>query len=215
MENVSIAKQSHRLLANNPESKDTGFLARSFVKHMGTYIITVKEFLKNTETAKTKSIEESLAKLQKNLTYMSKEQKIQYARQLRALKTRIATETRDIILEYTLGGYLFFDNDTKDRNLFIKKCNQIIDEEAMRKTFENWSRTLFSKQSLSDTLKATIPFRNRILNEAYKPYWEKYCIRQENGTWYNKILRAEWDTTAGAWKNINGRDIKNVLPPPL
>ena len=170
-------------------------------------------FLKAYPQDKLKALEDNAAKLKRNLAQMSPEQKERYQAPLKALAQKVNNEVRDLLLEWTLGGYLFFEGDTEDRNAFILTCRRITEEENARGTFRAWGRAFFTSYSLSDAMTAATPFHDRILNDAYKPYWEKCCVLREDGHWYSRILRAEWDPEAGTWKDDSGHAVRAPLPP--
>lgn len=53
----------------------------------------------------------------------------------------------------------------------------------------------------------------RLEREVYRPYWQRHCFQQEDGQWFNDIIKQFWDPGHGWWGST-GNERYALYPAP-
>lgn len=166
---------------------------------------------------------EKLGKLQRNETQMSERQKVIYAAQLKALRSKIAASASEFARSFILGSVRLLKADppeTKDE--CIGRITAIIDQEVKAGAMKKASRTLFHTYDVEKFLEALLPIRQRVWYEGYAPYWCQHC-RPYTGTgmsgkpltFWNDLIGMGWNSEHSIWEKENELSWTLMLPPTM
>lgn len=164
-------------------------------------------------------LEENLEKLRKNKENVPVELlRTRYAKSYARLCGKIRTEMQAVLREFVVLGVPFAANDSEGVREYLRKCQQIIDEEDRAGGFEGMNRVLFTEYSVEKAIQEILPVYTRIREEAYGPYWRKHCsirIHPETGTKeiYNDLIGMFWDPGRKLWIRPSDGAFSIMYPP--
>ena len=159
--------------------------------------------------------ENNLKKLQRNETQMSSAQKIQYARQLKALKNKIAKQATEITREFVCSGIRILKDDPKGDEA-MKAIQGIVEREVEAGVLKEVSRILFKTYDTDKFLNALVPFHEKVWYEGYGPYWAAHCSRTENAEYpyWNDIIEMWWWEKGNIWQSGGDEVVFTIMLPP-
>lgn len=164
-------------------------------------------------------LEKNLEKLRKNKENVPVELlRTKYAKSYAKLCEKIRTEMQAVLHVFVIGGVPFAKNDREGVRAYLRKCQEIIDEENRAGNFEGMNRVLFTEYSWEKAIQEILPVYSRIREEAYGPYWRKHCLRrldpEANAPGiYNDLIGMWWDPERGLWVRHSDGAFSIMFPP--
>ncbi len=166
---------------------------------------------------------EKLGKLQRNETQMTERQKVIYAAQLKALRSKIAASATGIAKGFILGGIQILKKDppeTKDE--CINRIKVIVDQEVGAGAMKRASKVLFTTYDADKFLEALLPIRQRVWFEGYGPYWCQHCKPYTGSgmsgkplTYWNDLIGMGWNPEYSVWEKEKEICWTLMLPPTI
>lgn len=171
------------------------------------------------------AIDKYLAYLKLNETEMSEEQFKEYALQVNSLRKKIAAYATQILLHFTLSGIIIPEDEAPviKRRVYIK-IQKVIDEETSKGELKRLGKILFLTYSLNSFLEAACDLRDKVIYQAYAPYWISKCEKKEvpdnwagiKGTaWYSQIIDMFWHEECHIWVSATETAWCTCLPPTI
>lgn len=171
-----------------------------------------------------KETAEKLRKLGLNETKMNKEQFVRYASTLKKYRMEIIAGANKILKAFWLAG-LVVEKDG-DADALCREIQGILDDESAKGEMNRLKDILFQTYSLEKFLEAACMVHDRILYEAYAPYWISRCTLKplpdgirwagihDGGTlWYNGMIDMYWHDGYKVWVSDNEIAWRMSLPP--
>lgn len=165
-----------------------------------------------------------LDKLRLNETQMSKEQFLRYASALKKYRKEIIAGANELLKSFWLNG-MIVEKDVHTEDL-CGKIQEIVEDESAKGEMKRLKDILFQTYSLEKFLDAACMVHNRILYEAYAPYWISRCTKKSlpNGVqwagikddvpvWYNGMIDMYWHNGYRLWVSGNEMAWRISLPP--
>ena len=145
---------------------------------------------------------------------MSPHQKEVYHKKLVAYRKTIWTEAGEILKSYLFRGMLCRSDIGSDENALIERTYVLLDAGVKAGALKQLYRTLFQSYSVDEMLKAATPWKNKLMYEAYAPYWLAHCRwSEEKRMYFNDIYGMYWDSDNGIWEDENGASWRFDMPP--
>lgn len=165
-----------------------------------------------------------LEKLRRNETQMDQAQFVRYASVLKKYRREIIAVANKLLKHLWLNGVILEKGGQSDE--ICGKIQGIVNDEAAKGEMKRLKDILFQTYSLDEFLKAACMVQNRILYEAYAPYWISRCTLkslpdgiqwagfQDSGpVWYNSLIDMYWRDEYGLWVSGNETAWSMSLPP--
>ncbi len=165
-----------------------------------------------------------LDKLRLNETQMSKEQFVRYASALKKYRMEIIAGANELLKRFWLNGMIV--EKGVHTEALCGKIQEIVEDETAKGEMKRLKDILFQTYSLEKFLDAACMVHNRILYEAYAPYWISRCTRKSlpNGiqwagiqddvpVWYNGMIDMYWHSGYRLWVSDNEMTWRISLPP--
>lgn len=158
-------------------------------------------------------VQELLAKLKRNEEKMTKEQKKQYAAQLKSYKHRIAELANKIGGEFIVSGCRIFNEDVNEE--LMSGLYQICEHEKKGGSYKAASRILWKTYSIDEFLEILCPVHDRIWYEWYGPYWlSKVVFDEERQVYTTPLLPGmHWEKNQWYSDDPDKLQVTIMLPP--
>ncbi len=159
----------------------------------------------------------ALDRLKRNETQMSKDQKLQYASQLDALKQHVQSMALDIGRAWLFEGMRVARRDT----YAMERVRSVLSENEIRDAERAALTVLFSCYDLGRYLDLLTPLRLKVFYLGYGPYWAKHCnpVTESDGdihfSYYNDIIDMFWTEKLHEWKRKGKWEVIAMLPPTI
>lgn len=171
------------------------------------------------ETAK------KLQRLGLNETKMSQEQFVRYASTLKKYRTDIIAGANEILIHFWLGG-LYVKKGERAADALCREVQKVIDDESAKGEMKRLKDILFQTYSLEKFLDAACRVHDRVLYEAYAPYWISTCekkplpdgipwagVPSSGAVWYNQMIDMYWHDEFCIWVSASESAWCTCLPP--
>ena len=167
-------------------------------------------------------VSKCLTLLKLNETQMSEEQFVQYAPELERLRKKIATGADQILCHFCLSGVLIPKSEPQPViNRICLNIQAVIDGEKSNGTIKNLYDILFQTYSLDNFLEAACDLKEKIIYQAYAPYWTDRCKKRQappgcgiNGeAWYSTVIDMYWHDEFCIWVSASESAWCTCLPP--
>lgn len=165
-----------------------------------------------------------LDKLRLNETQMSKGQFVRYASVLKKYRREITAGANEVLKQFWLSGIIVEKGSQADE--LCGSIQQVVDDEAAKGEMERLKGILFQTYSLEKFLEAACMVHDRILYEAYAPYWISRCtlrplpdgirwagVQGGGAAWYNRLIDMYWHDGYGLWVSEDKIAWRMCLPP--
>lgn len=168
---------------------------------------------------------EKLGKLGRNEAQMSEVQFVQYEEVLKRCRNEILEGAKQIFCTFCTPKLLVLKSDLPAASDEIREnIRRIVTDGQTKKEIKRLKEILFQTYSLECVLDAAGSLQNRILYEAYAPYWVSKCARAKaplgieclgvsGETWYNPMIDMYWDEKCCLWVSAKETAWKIDLPP--
>ena len=159
-------------------------------------------------------IERKLEKLRRNEIQMSPAQFLAYKDQIGRFKSAIFTQAKEVLKDFLVSGIRYEMDDIAAKDLF-GAIKRICREEVGSGGLERLRGVLFSTYSLNAFLSEAVGWRDRILFEAYAPYWCAHVAETGDSAYpYRSDLAGmRWRADWGLWEAEDGKSWALMLPP--
>lgn len=168
---------------------------------------------------------EKLGKLGRNEAQMSEVQFVQYEEVLKKCRKEILAGVKQIFCTFCTPKLTVLKSDLPFASDEIRESVRKIATDAQTKEeIKRLKSTLFQTYSLECVLDTAGSLENRILYEAYAPYWVSKCVKTEapsgakrmgvfGEAWYSLILDMYWNEKCCLWVSAKETAWRIDLPP--
>lgn len=168
---------------------------------------------------------EKLGKLGRNEAQMSEVQFVQYEEVLKRCRKEILSGVKQIFCTFCTPKLPVLKSDLPSASDEIRESVRKIATDAQTKEeIKRLESTLFQTYSLECVLDTAGSLENRILYEAYAPYWVSKCVKTEapsgvkrmgvfGEAWYSLILDMYWNEKCRLWVSAKETAWRIDLPP--
>ena len=168
---------------------------------------------------------EKLGKLGRNETQMSEVQFVQFENVLKRCRKEILEGAKQIFCTLCTPKLPVLKSDLPSASDEIRESvRRIVTDAQTKEEIKRLKHTLFQTYSLECVLDAAGSLENRILYEAYAPYWVSKCTKAKaplgaerigisGETWYNPVIDMYWDEKCCLWVSAKETAWKIDLPP--
>lgn len=168
-------------------------------------------------------IKKDLVLLKLNETQMSEEQLKDYASALSRLRKKIVIEAEQILINFCLSGILIPKSEQPAviNNIYLN-IETVLDDEKLKGGMKRLSSILFRTYSLDSFLEAACDLRDKVIYQAYAPYWISKCEKRKvpanwagikGEAWYSQILDMFWHEEYHIWVSVTEIAWHTCLPP--
>lgn len=159
-----------------------------------------------------KTMEQLLDKKRKNDGVLTMEQRYgRYRNKYRELKQEICSCFNTLLPQFLFCNLKFAPGDEAEAVKVQGRCAKIIEEEkgSVKEALE----TLYAEYDFDKALLKTLRLRNRIVYEAYAPYWLSRCEKTSHPdfTYYNGIIGMYYNPKTSMWANEESATV--MFPP--
>lgn len=156
---------------------------------------------------------------------MSEVQFVQYEEVLKRCRKEILEGVKQIFCTFCTPKLPVLKSDLPSASdEILGSVRRIVTDAQTKEEIKRLKRILFQTYSLECVLDAASSLENRILYEAYAPYWVSKCIRAKpplwieclgvsGKTWYNPVIDMYWDEKCCLWVSAKETAWKIDLPP--
>lgn len=168
---------------------------------------------------------EKLGKLGRNEAQMSEVQFVQYEEVLKRCRKEILSGVKQIFCTFCTPKLPVLKSDLPSASDEIRESVRKIATDAQTKEeIKRLESTLFQTYSLECVLDVASSLENRILYEAYAPYWVSKCTKVKaplgaermgvfGEAWYSLILDMYWNEKCCLWMSAKETAWRIALPP--
>lgn len=155
-----------------------------------------------------------LEKKRKNDEVLSVEERYgKYKKKYCALKKEICDCFNELVPQFLFCGIRFVQGDDMDASHMGSEFAKIVKEEKDKGVLKKAITVLYEEYDFDKALCVLSNMRNRIVYEAYAPYWLSKCkeVSVPGFTHYNEIVDMYYEASTHMWKNNQGMAL--LFPP--